>query len=451
MRKPILAALLTLIVFAAPEAAGQDAVTAPAATPVTPAAKTLLDHVREARTARLAGNNQAWRDAVTKALALAPDHPDLLISAARAEAALGNNDAALARLGDALRRGAGLDLLQVQEFAKLHSWRAFATLAKRASANAEPVAKASQFALLALGSQSEGIAYDPVSKRLFAGSVRGEIFAIDSNGAVTTFVHGGTGLREVYGLKVDPARRLLWAATAVFADAPQTQGATAKADVGMSGLVAFDLNDGKVVAARWLDERPALHGFNDMALAANGDVYVTDTAASAVYVLRSDATAIELFVRDPRLSFPNGVVILPDQSALIVASTEGLKRIEIASRQMTRIGVPQDATVNSIDGLALDGNDLIGVQGSPYFERVVRIVMDWRKNTVTSVKVLNAHTPREYAFTTAAIGGDFLYVVGGMPATDPLGKPLASEAKPQIVRLRIVDEPSDFLGLSLDL
>jgi sugar lactone lactonase YvrE len=397
--------------------------------------KGLLDYVRETRAARLAGNHRAWREGALKTLELAPQHPDLLISAARAHAATGDEASAFAFLAQATRRGAGFDPLQLPEFKTLQTMSGFDHLTRRMRANAVPVPHAKVFSVLPRkDSQSEGIAYDPVSKRLFTGSMQGEIFAIDRNGNVKTFVAAGSGLREVLGLKVDASRRLLWAATGVFPDLIQSN-APPKPDVGITGFFAFRLDDGGLVAAHWLEDKSTLHGFNDLALAANGDVYVTDSPTGAVYVLREGEKTIQLFVRDRHISFPNGIVMLPDQQRLVVAHVEGLSRIDLATRAVRRLDVPDNESVNSIDGLAFDRGTLIGVQGSPYLSRVVRITLDGGASAVTSVVILNSHTPREYNQTTAAVAGDQLYVIAGTPAADAAGAPLAKEPQPQVLRI----------------
>jgi hypothetical protein len=410
------------------------AVVAPALSADSAAAppKRLMDYVREARAARIAGNHQAWRDAAAKALAFVPEHSDILISTARAEAALGDEDAALKHLDNAIRRGAGLDLSLLPEFGKLSQRLEFVTLAQHARSNASPIGKAVLFARLRRDTQSEGIAYDPVSQRLFAGSVQGEIFAIDSTGAVSTFVPPGSGLREVYGLKVDAERRLLWAATSVFPDL--VPNGAPKQDLGVSGVFAFSLTDGRQVTERWLKDRSVPHGFNDIALATNGTIYITDSPTGSVYRLRPGAAKLELFVRDTRFSFPNGIAMWPDQRRLIVASVEGLSVIDVRTRHVRRLGVPANAGVNSIDGLLVENGSLIGVQSSPYLARTVRITLDPGLTAVTAVTVLNSFTPREYYQTTAAVGGNHVYLVGGTPAVDAAGRPLATEPQPHIVR-----------------
>ena len=393
--------------------------------------KTLMEWARDTRAARLKGDHRAWLDAGLHALALAPDHPDLLISVARARAALGQAKESLELVRQAIDRGAGIDIPRVQEFQKLPPSPELDGLVARARKNLESVPHAKLFALLPdPTASSEGIAFDPISKHLFVGTNHGEILRVDERGSASTLVPRGSGLLEVLGLKVDAERRLIWAATATF---PDMFSAEPKPGTGVSGVFAFRLDDGKLAYRYSLDERPVLHGFNDLALARSGDVYVTDSAQAAVYQVH--AGKLELLVRDEHLSFANGIALAPDQKRLYVAHVEGLSLIDLPTRKLQRLRVPADVSVNSIDGLAYDGGDLIGVQSSPYLARVVRIFLGDGGRSVKAVSTMNARSPAEYSQTTAAVGGDQLYVVGGAPAVDTAASPLAKEPKPQIVKI----------------
>ena len=394
--------------------------------------RTLLDWVRETRAARLKGDHRTWAEAGLRALELAPDHPDLLVSVARARAALGQEQESLALLRQAIRRGAGIDIPRVPEFQKLAPSPEFLALSEDARKNLAPIPRAQLFALISDTTEpSEGIAYDPTSRRVFVGTNHGEILRADERGSVTVFVPRGSGLLEVLGLKVDVDRQLLWAVNGVFPDLLSRD--PPKPEVGVAGVHAFRLADGTVAAKYWLDERPTLHGFNDLALARNGDVYITDSAEGAVY--RVHAGKLALFVRDQRLTIANGIVLAPDQKRLYVASVEGISLVDTHSRKVERLMVPEDASVNSIDGLAYYRGDLIGVQSSPYLARVVRIALASDGRSVKRVTTINSRSPPEYSQTTAAVAGDQLYVVGGAPANDTAGAPLAKEPKPQIVRI----------------
>ena len=392
----------------------------------------LLDRIRATRKARLAGDNKTWLEEGKKALALAPEHPDLLVSVARAQALNGNFAASLELLKEAIDRGAGVDLARVDQFKLLPPSPDLDELTARSRANLAAVPRAQPFAAIPdATARPEGVEYDPLSRRVFTGTVHGEILVVDPAGAVSTFVARGGPLREVLGIKVDARRRLLWAATGVF---PEFAGeAQQKPDAGISGVVAYSLKNGKLVRQIWLDERPVLHGFNDLALARNGDVYVTDTIQSSVYRLRRGK--LSLLLRDERMSLPNWIVLTPDQRRLYVATAEGLTLIDLQTGKPRPVQVPRNAAVNGIDGLSWDRGALIGVQGTPYLARVVRIELSPDGASVTRLVTLNARTPPEYSQTTAAVGDGFIYVVASEPAIDTTGAPLATSSKPQIVRI----------------
>ena len=392
----------------------------------------IVDHVLAARKARQAGDAKTWLAEGQQALAHVPDHPDLLISMARAQAANGHATDAVGLLRQAIERGAGLEVQRVQEFQALPASVELDDLSVRARRNLAAVPRAEVFAVLPdATAQPEGVEYDPATRRVFTGTTHGEILQIDPAGTVSTFVPRGGALREVLGIKVDARRRLLWAATCVYPELfSATQG---KPDAGISGVIAYSLETGKLVQQAWLDERPSLHGFNDLAVARGGDVYVTDTPQNAVYRLHGGK--LSLLFRHPRMSLPNGIVLAPDQRHLYVAALEGLIRFDLRTGMGQPVAVPRDAAVNSIDGLSWHEGALVGVQRSPYLARIVRIELSKDGASVVRTVTLNARSPAEYNQTTVAVGKEWLYAVASAPAIDTSETPLASAPKPQILRI----------------
>jgi hypothetical protein len=384
--------------------------------------ETLEQLVADARAARVKGDVPNWLRLGTRVLALTPDHPDILISVARAHAAAGNKDRSLAMLGDAVRRGASLDPARFAEFKSLAGDTRFDALAATAKQNLLPIGKATAFAKLAEG-ESEGIAYDPITRRFFAGTGDGKLLAINQQGQVSTFVSGG-GLRQILGIKVDPDRRLLWLVSGRYPDPG------APADAGTGGIRAYNLDSGVIVTTVEVDERPILHGFNDLALAEDGTVYVTDTNRSSVYKLAPGEKTLELLLQDSRMTFPNGIVLTPDQRTLYVAHVEGISAIDVATRSRSLLPIPPDGSANSIDGLLLHDGKLFGVQNSPYMNRVVGISLALDGRSVERVRTLSSHTPVGLSHTTAAIAGDHLYLIGGTPQPDIYGG--TNPAKPDI-------------------
>lgn len=404
----------------------------PVATPS--ATETLAEVATKSRAARIKGDVPTWLTFATKTLALTPDHPDILISVARANAAAGNKAAAIEHLARAGRKGAGADPARFAEFKALSGDPQFEAAAATVRHNLVPVAKAVRFAGTPQG-LSEGIAYDPVSQRLFSGTgeggKEGELYSVGLDGKTATFAKGG-GLRQILGLKVDAQRRLLWLVTGRYPEG----GPNEPADSGTGGVRAYNIDSGKLITSVEVDERPTLlHGFNDIALAADGTIYVTDSNTNAVYRLAAGGKSLELLLRDTKMSFPNGIVLAPNQRTLYVAHVEGISAIDLATGTRSLLAVPADGSVNSIDGLLLKDGIFYGNQNSPYLNRIVGAQLAADGRSITRVWTVNSRTPAEFNHTTAAIAGNDLYFIGGAPIADIYGGTNAAKPEPQIWRV----------------
>ena len=423
---PVWVCFAAALLAAAPDARGQTP--APGATPQ------LIDLSLQAREARLAGDHKLWLERGQRVLDLAPDHPDLLISVARALAANGRSDDAAIRLEDAVRRGAGFDLATFPEFKAAPQTARLRALREQALQNMAPIAAPEVFLVLENEAlRTEGITWDPVGRQLYFGSLNGEIWRVDLNGKLERFAGPGTGLREVLGLKVDAERRLLWAATGVFPDLIPT--GEPKKDVGTTGLHAYDLGTAKRVRDCGLDARPTMHGFNDMALASNGDVYVSNSTVNSIYKLSAGGCKLDRVLQDPAMSFPNGIALTPDGSRLYVAHVEGISAIDVRTGKRTQLRVPKNAAVSSIDGLVWDGKDLLAIQPSPYLARVARIRLADDGLSVREVTTMSSRPPPGLNPATGVVVNDQYYMVAGFP--DGPALPGQPQPRSHILRSRV--------------
>ena len=173
----------------------------------------------------------------------------------------------------------------------------------------------------------EGLAYDPVRRRLFLGDMAGQrILRIDADGRSRLFA-GGLALRPL-GLKADPRRRRLWTATTnAFSDAKDKRGE----------LLLFDLDTGRRLATYSHAEATS---FNDMDVAPNGDLYVTDSAGGSVFRLPAGEGTLERLIPARSLGYPNGVAVSGDGRFLFVAHGVGPVRIDLATRQLLSLPRP---------------------------------------------------------------------------------------------------------------
>jgi sugar lactone lactonase YvrE len=265
----------------------------------------------------------------------------------------------------------------------------------------------------------EGIACDPVSGAVFLGSRRQrKILRVDRGDGTTArdFAGPRADLGAVLGLHVDVPRRLLWAAHNPRGRAEREAGRI------LSGVIGVDIESGTVTRAASLD---GPHLLNDIAVAGNGDLYVTDSEAGAVWRLPVAGSVFERVAPDGTFMYPNGVVWLEARRALIVADVSGLHLLDPGSGVRQRVARGPAKTLGAVDGLLLHGDQLIAVQNGYRGERVVSWGLDTQRLAVTAESVLQSWIPSFAVPTTSCVrGGQVLFIANSYAGqSDEHGNP----------------------------
>jgi sugar lactone lactonase YvrE len=173
---------------------------------------------------------------------------------------------------------------------------------------------------------------------------------------------------------------------------------------------------------------------NDAAVAANGDVYVTDSFRAVVYRLpaaevhapaagahRPLQVAYHLPDYVAGTSNGNGIVATPDGRSLIVGywNSGALYRLTLATGEVRKIDAP---ALTSADGMVLRGNTLYVARSVDTEIATVRLSPDYTRATVLSERTYpGADTP-----TGIAVSGDRLLVTNSQLDTFLYGVPLKS-------------------------
>jgi len=123
-------------------------------------------------------------------------------------------------------------------------------------------------------------------------------------------------------------------------------------------LRVIDIASGEITASY---DAPGAKFLNDVTAAEDGRVFVSDMVNNQIWLL--DGDQLELWLEDPALENPNGLIAEPDR--LLVASwgvmkpdfsTEvpgHLKAVDYATKEITDLG---DKPVGNLDGLEPDGH-----------------------------------------------------------------------------------------------
>jgi sugar lactone lactonase YvrE len=332
-----------------------------------------------------------------------PNHPGLMLMRARLAVGAGQPDEAMTQLNRYAGAGLVANLATDRTLSALAGHPDFDALAAVIEANRAPVGaeRLTTVAEIPGAVLVESAVRDPARGRWLLSQVRGRtIVALDDAGMVTPFLTPDSGIGGVFGLVLDAENGLLWAATSPLP--PATHGHAADAPRPTNALLKIDAATGRVLA-----RYPAPEGersLGDLALAADGTVYVADSTGGDLFRLTPGGAALEVLLPAGTLGSPQGLVVTPDGTALIVADySSGLWRVDRETGTATRLPQPAIDSLIGVDGLTTDGRFLYGFQNGVAPQRVLRFRLDAGWNRIDSVEVLAANLPQIDEPTTGMV------------------------------------------------
>jgi streptogramin lyase len=161
------------------------------------------------------------------------------------------------------------------------------------------------------GVQAENLTSSQDGSVYFGSTAKGTIYRAAPGAAqAEPWIQASTaGLTNVLGVLADDKTNTLWVCQ------NNTGGRGGAPAVGQTALRSFDLKSG---AAKGTYPFPSNGGVcNDMAIAADGTVYATESFANRVHRLRPGATALDLWITDQRFSGIDGIAILADGAVYV--------------------------------------------------------------------------------------------------------------------------------------
>jgi sugar lactone lactonase YvrE len=248
----------------------------------------------------------------------------------------------------------------------------------------------------------EGIAYDADGKRFFLGSAQRKIIVTDAKGEARDFSRPDDKLDLVLGLSVDAARGHLYAvSTNGYIDEAKTERRNA--------VFRYNLKSGRLLDRFVAPEAMQL---NDLAVASDGTLYVTDSMSGSLFRKKPDEGTLTRFGTAGAIRGANGIALGAD-GMLYVAVSTAIVRVDTGSGEPTRLPQPDSAVTGGIDGLYWHDGDLLGVQNVTNPGRVVRIHLADKGTRIAGLTVLQSHHHPDFDEpTTGAIANGALHVIG---------------------------------------
>ncbi len=367
-----------------------------------------------------------------------PGHPDVLYLLAKAKALSGDSTGAILLLQQVVAVGYGGGAPADPAFAGLSEQAGYRALLPRMAENTKAIASSvTAFTLPERDLIPEGIAWDPVGRTLFVGSLaKRKIVSVAADGRIRDFVPTGReGLGQVAGMKVDPVRRSLWACSLESEAADGTR---------RSALFRFDLSSGRL-RQKLASPAGGKHLFNDLAVTKDGELYLTDSEEGSVYRLRPGANGLEIFSPPGSLIYPNGIALSADERFLYVANEPGIVVFEREAGRSFPLERPKDVSLAGIDGLSLHRGTLVGIQNGAEPHRVALFALSPSGDRVTAGQVLERGNPLFEIPTTGAVAGDVFYYLANaqLSALGPGGTVRDPEKRRPVVILMLELPRSD--------
>ena len=360
--------------------------------------------------ARRAGQLDVARSEALRAATAWPTQPAYLWGHAVLAARTGDTAMALASLRRYAALGIGRDLAGDSAIGALRTLALFAPIRALHDRNRAPVARG---IVLRQTTDTtlwpEGVDHDPRTGEFYVASVRRRTVArVAADGSVHDLWPSATPrMGAVLGVRVDTARRKLWATTSGI---PQMEGYVA-ADSGIAALLRIDPGTGRV-EQRWdLPVIPGGHVLGDVALGPQGEVYVTDSNEPVLYRLRPGVDTLEKF-RHPSFRALQGTAPTPDGRFVYVADyVLGLLRVRVSDGAVIRLADAPGSTSLGCDGIVLHRGAIIAVQNFVAPARVIRFALSAAGDSIVSARVLDQQPALAPEPTIGTMVGDrFVYV-----------------------------------------
>lgn len=260
-------------------------------------------------------------------------------------------------------------------------------------------------------SYPESVSWSAAQQAFFVSSVRhGQVGRVSPDGRYTPFITADHTLVSAVGVLADDARNTLWVANADPGVGDRTSPAT---QGKLAGIAAYDATTGKRRAYYDLGSlKPGAHFANDMAVAGDGSVYVTDSFAPILYRIDPHGN-ISIFAENPLFgSDPgfnlNGIAWHPDGYLLVGKYNSGdLFRVDLAHPdQVDRVQLPD--ALKGADGFHLLDPQHLMVAQNLGIDRIVELQSTdgWKSATIIRARKSQQSMP-----TAATVANGTIYVL----------------------------------------
>ena len=250
-----------------------------------------------------------------------------------------------------------------------------------------------------------GLAYDAVSKRFLFGDLTGRRLFVVGEGSerATDLVRAeSAGFEDVTAFAIDPRRGHLWVASTA-------------ADGSGGALHHLQLISGRALAKLDVPGQGPVR-LADVAVAGDGSVFVLDSAAPRILVLRPGANAVSALM-PLKASDPVGLAIDEAGRFAYVAHRDGIARIDVSARRVVQMEAAKGITLSGFGFIRLNRDVLLGSQAQPDGSRGL-VRLQTKGDRVTAATLIETSSADDAPHGPATIVGTDLYYLVASESSD---------------------------------
>jgi hypothetical protein len=387
----------------------------------------------ELRRSHTSGDSASYLNTAVALRALLNGSPDSTLQLMAAQAMAGAQGDALQSFEQFVAMGQANDAaLQGKQFEALRNLEKYRRIDADMAANTAPVGLATElFRLKPAGQIPEDIDYDAAAGFFYITTALGQqILAVDMAGVSRVFAESPDHW-PMMAIKIDSRRHIAWATEVAidgFASVPA-------ADWGRSAILMYDTSSGRLLHRIEGPQRTAL---GDMTLDRNGDAIVSDGDHGGLYRVSRASLRVERLDAGDFISPQTPAVLADGRHILVPDYVRGLGVLDLATKRVAWIPMEGLHALSGIDGLYLNGPELIVTQNGTSPPRVIRFNLDRSRTRVVNESIIEHSTPTLRVPTHGVLIGDRFYYIAnsGWDSLDEHGTAKPSPALTETIIMR---------------
>ena len=253
----------------------------------------------------------------------------------------------------------------------------------------------------------ESVTHDPRTGSFYLGSLhQRKIVKVDKAGVAKDFTTSAQdGLTAVFGVRVDPKGKFLWACSSPVEEM-MNYDSTAQ-----SAVSQYDLKTGKLLK-QYRPTAKTHHLFGDLTINSVGDVFVSDSKNNAIFKVNQISGSLDLYFDSEEFWNIQGITFSTDNRYLFISDyIKGPFRLDMQTRQLVKLTSSIESSLKGIDGMVFYNGSLVVLQNGTYPLRATKYLLNPGMDAVTNATIIDQAHPAMNEPTIGTIDNDVFYYV----------------------------------------